>query len=59
MKRTRIVFQGILWILIYLLLTLSPLLILLISPRPSGREFWREFSVVSCGELSCMSKSRH
>lgn len=39
------IFQGILWIVVYLLLTLSPLLILLISPRPEGREFWREFSV--------------
>ncbi|MBN1145985.1 MAG: ferric reductase-like transmembrane domain-containing protein [Anaerolineales bacterium] len=43
--RTRIIIQGILWIVIYLFLTLSPLLILLISPRPQGREFWREFSV--------------
>jgi predicted ferric reductase len=43
--RTKIVFQGIFWIVVYLLLTLSPLLILLISPRPQGREFWREFSV--------------
>ncbi len=43
--RTRIVIQGIVWIIIYLLLTLSPLLILFLSPRPQGREFWREFSV--------------
>lgn len=43
--RTKTIFQGILWVIVYLLLTLSPLLILLISPRPQGREFWREFSV--------------
>ncbi|MEJ5203108.1 MAG: ferric reductase-like transmembrane domain-containing protein, partial [Anaerolineales bacterium] len=45
MKRTRNVLQGILWILIYLLLTLAPILVILIGPRPQGREFWREFSV--------------
>jgi predicted ferric reductase len=28
-----------------LFLTLSPLLILFLAPRPAGREFWREFSV--------------
>ncbi|AFZ33261.1 oxidoreductase FAD/NAD(P)-binding domain protein [Gloeocapsa sp. PCC 7428] len=35
---------GIFWIALHLLLTLSPLLILLIQPAPSGRGFWIEFS---------------
>lgn len=39
------IFQGILWILIYLIITLTPLIILLIEPRPAGREFWRDLSV--------------
>jgi 3-phenylpropionate/trans-cinnamate dioxygenase ferredoxin reductase subunit len=39
------VFQGALWVALYILLTLIPLLILFIGPRPAGREFWREFSV--------------
>ncbi len=34
-----------LWILIYLFLTLFPLLLLLLHPVPSGRGFWIEFSV--------------
>lgn len=33
------------WIIIYVLLILSPLLILLLAPRPAGRTFWRELSV--------------
>lgn len=37
--------QGILWIALYLLLTLAPLLLLLVGPTPPGRGFWREFSV--------------
>lgn len=44
MKRNN-VFQGILWIVIYLILVLIPLVVLFIKPRPEGREFWREFSV--------------
>lgn len=43
--RTKDILQGLLWGFIYILLTVSPLLILLIGPRPTGREFWREFSV--------------
>jgi 3-phenylpropionate/trans-cinnamate dioxygenase ferredoxin reductase subunit len=33
------------WIGAYLLITLSPLLILLLHPAPAGRGFWIEFSV--------------
>jgi len=33
------------WIAVYLILVLAPLIILLVGPRPAGREFWREFSV--------------
>jgi predicted ferric reductase len=43
--KKKVVIQAITWVSIYLLLTLAPLLILLIGPRPAGREFWREFSV--------------
>ncbi len=42
MKRT---LQGVFWIVIYLLITLAPLFILLIGPRPAGRELWRDLSV--------------
>lgn len=42
---TKRIFQGIFWISIYLLITLAPLFILLIGPRPDGREFWRDLSV--------------
>ena len=30
---------------VFALLVLAPLLIMLIGPRPPGRQFWREFSV--------------
>jgi predicted ferric reductase len=33
------------WIIVYFLLIFLPFIILLIGPRPEGREFWREFSV--------------
>ncbi|HHX66133.1 MAG TPA: oxidoreductase [Chloroflexi bacterium] len=33
------------WIGVYFLLVFSPFIILLVGPRPAGREFWREFSV--------------
>ncbi len=33
------------WIGIFVLMIAAPLLILLLAPRPEGREFWREFSV--------------
>jgi len=34
-----------LWIVVYLLFALFPLLVLLLHPLPSGRGFWTEFSV--------------
>ena len=34
-----------LWIAIYFILIFTPLLILLLAPRPAGRTFWRELSV--------------
>lgn len=37
--------KGFFWIGVYLLITLGPLFILLIGPRPVGREFWRDLSV--------------
>ncbi len=33
------------WISIYLLIILFPLIILLVGPKPPGREFWRDLSV--------------
>lgn len=37
--------QAIFWIFIYILLSTAPLLILLTTDVPEGREFWRELSV--------------
>ncbi len=37
--------RSALWIAAFVLLSLAPLLIILIGPRPEGRTFWREFSV--------------
>lgn len=37
--------QAIIWIVAYLLLILSPWLVLLLAPRPASREFLRELSV--------------
>ena len=37
--------QGAFWIGVYLLLTLTPLFLLLIGPTPPGRSFWTEFSI--------------
>jgi predicted ferric reductase len=37
--------QGAFWIGVYLLLTLTPLFLLLIGPAPPSRSFWTEFSV--------------
>jgi len=34
-----------LWIGVYLALILAPLILLLVTPRPPQREFWREFAV--------------
>ncbi|WP_448335713.1 ferredoxin reductase family protein [Bellilinea sp.] len=39
------IFQGIFWVLVYLFLTLLPVLVMFLPPRPPGREFIREFSV--------------
>jgi predicted ferric reductase len=37
--------QGAFWIGVYLLLTLTPLFLLLIGSAPPGRSFWTEFSI--------------
>jgi len=42
---TKRIFQGLFWIGVYLLISLGPLIILLVGPRPAGREFWRDLSV--------------
>lgn len=39
------ILQGIFWVLVYLFLTLLPVLVMFLPPRPPGREFIREFSV--------------
>jgi predicted ferric reductase len=39
------ILQGVLWISLYILIALAPVLILLAGPRPEGREFWRDLSV--------------
>ncbi len=36
---------GVIWILIYLLIVLAPIIVLMIGPERPGREIWREFSV--------------
>lgn len=43
--RTRRILQGVFWVVVYLVLTLAPLLILLVGQRPPGRAFYRDFSV--------------
>lgn len=43
--RTKLIFQGVLWGLIYLVLILSPVIVMFLGPHPEGREFWRELSV--------------
>lgn len=45
MRRTLRILQAILWISLYILLTLAPILILFVGVRPPGREIWRDFSV--------------
>ncbi|HNT05041.1 MAG TPA: ferric reductase-like transmembrane domain-containing protein, partial [Anaerolineae bacterium] len=37
--------RAALWIAFYLFMIFSPLIIILVAPRPAGREFWREFAV--------------
>lgn len=39
------VIAGGFWILLYLLIVLSPLVILMIAPTPAGRSFWTELSL--------------
>ena len=54
--RKRLILQGILWLAIYALLSLAPLLILLVGPLPAGRNFWRELSVaLGFGGLAMMA----
>ncbi len=43
--KTKRILQGTFWIILYILLTLAPVLILLLGTPPPGREFWRDFSV--------------
>jgi predicted ferric reductase len=45
MKKTRILFQAIFWVVLYVFLATAPLLILLIGEVPAKREPWRELSV--------------
>jgi predicted ferric reductase len=37
--------RGALWVLLYVAITLSPLLLVLVGPQPEGRDFWTELSV--------------
>jgi predicted ferric reductase len=37
--------SGFFWITVYLLVVLAPVFLMLVSPTPSGRTFWLEFSV--------------
>jgi len=37
--------RAAIWLGAFALMVLAPLLIMLIGPRPEGRQFWREFSV--------------
>ncbi|MBM4430126.1 MAG: oxidoreductase [Chloroflexi bacterium] len=37
--------RAVFWIALYLFMIFAPLLIILVGPRPAGREFWREFAV--------------
>jgi len=34
-----------LWIIVFFLMLLAPMVLLFVVPRPPGREFWREFAV--------------
>lgn len=37
--------RTVFWLALYCFMIFAPLLIILIGPRPEGREFWREFAV--------------
>ncbi|MEX0762408.1 MAG: ferric reductase-like transmembrane domain-containing protein [Dehalococcoidia bacterium] len=39
------ILSGVLWVVLYLLVVLSPMFLMVIDPRPPGRDFWVEFSV--------------
>lgn len=43
--RRSYVWQGVFWVIVYIMLVSAPILILLVGERPPGREFWRELSV--------------
>jgi predicted ferric reductase len=45
MRRTQRILRASLWVSLYIMLTLAPILVLLVGVRPAGREFWRDFSV--------------
>lgn len=56
MGRAKILFQGIFWLLVYVLLATAPLILLKVGEVPEGREFWRELSVaLGFAGLSMMS----
>lgn len=42
--------RTIVWVVVFLVLALAPLLLLIVGPRGTGREFWREVAV-ACGFL--------
>ncbi len=41
----RISLKAVAWVVVYFLMVFGPLLVVLLTPRPAGREFWREVSV--------------
>jgi len=43
--KIKLILQGAFWVMIYIFITLLPLILLLTGDNPPGREFWREFSV--------------
>lgn len=45
MGKKKLLFQGVFWIAVYILLATAPLILLKIGETPEGREFWRELSV--------------
>lgn len=59
--------QGAFWLALYVIAVLSPLMVLLIGPRPAGREFWTELSVgagfvglsVLCLQFALSARFRH
>jgi len=44
-QRNQRLLEGAFWVAVYLALSLVPLLLVLIGPRPPGRDFWTELSV--------------